>query len=78
VRFGKADQGSGRPSQVGPHNSWRSEDLVFEEAPLDYGTPLSTVLAILEGRDDCPTHLPFNTNALNDPGRASQQTWAAS
>lgn len=40
---------SGRSGQVGPHNSWRREDLVYDEVVTDYGTPLSTMYDILEG-----------------------------
>lgn len=40
---------SGRSGQVGPHNSWRPEHLLYDLVVTDYGTPISTMYEILAG-----------------------------
>lgn len=40
---------SGKGGNVGPHNSWRPEHLLFDEVVRDYGTPISTMWDMLEG-----------------------------
>jgi len=48
-RVVRATPFSGKGGQVGPHNSWRPEHLLWDEVVRDFGTPISTMYDMLEG-----------------------------